>query len=245
MLDMIMTERDARTATTQLMEMTEEMRGELIKGAEQTGLNKSAAEGLADALGLVPTKVSAKVGVTGIPGAMSAIDRLNRTLNTINGKTVTAAVAVKQYGQAAVADGGFTHGGVLESFAHGGVRGPLPKQALIQSPRQNLVQWAEPETGGEAFIPLAPAKRARSLKLWEETGRRLGALESRAFAGGGFSVPAPVVASAGGVLSLSDGDVARIAAAVERGTARGSASGVASGFSGGRSDVARFARMGG
>lgn len=190
MLDKIKTERDAGTSTTQLRVMTEEMRGEFIKSAEQTGLNKSAAEGLADALGLIPDNVSAKVGVTGIPGAMSAIDRLNRTLNTINGKTVTAAVAVKQYGQAAVADGGFTHGGVLESFAHGGVRGSLPNRAVIQSPRQNLVQWAEPETGGEAFIPLAPAKRARSLKIWEETGRRLGALP-RSFANGGFNLPLP------------------------------------------------------
>lgn len=34
--------------------------------------------------------------------------------------------------------------------------------------------WAEPETGGEAYIPLAPHKRQRSLSIWKETGRRLG-----------------------------------------------------------------------
>jgi hypothetical protein len=34
--------------------------------------------------------------------------------------------------------------------------------------------WAEPETGGEAYIPLAPSKRARSLNIWQETGKRLG-----------------------------------------------------------------------
>lgn len=57
----------------------------------------------------------------------------------------------------------------------------LPDQAKIQRPG-TLVQWAEPETGGEAFIPLASSKRQRSLAIWEETGRRLGA----EFADGGF-----------------------------------------------------------
>jgi hypothetical protein len=35
--------------------------------------------------------------------------------------------------------------------------------------------WAEPETGGESYIPHAKSKRARSLQIWEETGRILGA----------------------------------------------------------------------
>jgi len=36
--------------------------------------------------------------------------------------------------------------------------------------------WSEPETGGEAYIPLASGKRSRSTQLWWETGRRLGAI---------------------------------------------------------------------
>lgn len=39
--------------------------------------------------------------------------------------------------------------------------------------------WGEPETGGEAYIPLSPSKRAQSLQLWQETGRRLGALPAQ------------------------------------------------------------------
>lgn len=54
--------------------------------------------------------------------------------------------------------------------------GFLPKQAKIQSPRSNLIQWAEPETQGEAFIPLAPSKRGRSIAIWHETGKRLGVM---------------------------------------------------------------------
>jgi len=73
-------------------------------------------------------------------------------------------------------------GGVIAAFA----QGHLPEQAVIQKPvgRRGLIQWAEPETKGEAFIPLAPEKRGRSLSIWAETGRLLGA-----FAGGGVLTP--------------------------------------------------------
>lgn len=64
----------------------------------------------------------------------------------------------------------------------------LPKQAKIQPPG-TLVQWAEPETGGEAFIPLAASKRSRSVKIWQETGRRLGQMAD------------------GGIRSFAEGDV--------------------------------------
>lgn len=44
--------------------------------------------------------------------------------------------------------------------------------------------WAEPETGGEAYIPLAESKRERSVDIWWETGRRLGVA---GYAGGSIS----------------------------------------------------------
>jgi hypothetical protein len=37
-----------------------------------------------------------------------------------------------------------------------------------------LIQWAEPSTGGEAYIPLASSKRQRSLEIWRQTGKLLG-----------------------------------------------------------------------
>jgi tape measure domain-containing protein len=73
--------------------------------------------------------------------------------------------------------------------AHGGIM--LPSQATIQpavSPR-GLVQWAEPQTKGEAFIPLAPDRRSRSIGIWAQTGRILGVYAQggfRKYAGGGF-----------------------------------------------------------
>ena len=58
--------------------------------------------------------------------------------------------------------------------------GSLPNEATIQNPvgSQGLVQWAEPSTHGEAFIPLAPSNRGRSLDIWAETGHLLGVYDT-------------------------------------------------------------------
>jgi TP901 family phage tail tape measure protein len=70
--------------------------------------------------------------------------------------------------------------------------------------------WAEPETGGEAYIPLAADKRARSMQIWRETGRRLEAPEAAYFANGGFTtasdVPSPRSTAPYGVPIGSSGD---------------------------------------
>jgi TP901 family phage tail tape measure protein len=69
------------------------------------------------------------------------------------------------------------HGSVLDFYAEGG----MSENHVAQiAPGGAWRVWAEPETGGEAYIPLAPSKRTRSLAIWEETGRRL-----QAFADGG------------------------------------------------------------
>lgn len=62
-------------------------------------------------------------------------------------------------------------GGIDENYANG----KLPDQAIIQPARgRGLVQWAEDETEGEAFIPLAGSKRSRSLDIWAQVGKRFG-----------------------------------------------------------------------
>jgi TP901 family phage tail tape measure protein len=65
------------------------------------------------------------------------------------------------------------HGSIhLSSFADGG----LPNNAVIKPPQKGmgLVQWAEPQTGGEAFIPMSPAKRIRSELILQEVAKQFG-----------------------------------------------------------------------
>lgn len=58
--------------------------------------------------------------------------------------------------------------------AAGGLFAKQPDSAIIQPATRGLVMWAEPTTGGEAYIPLAGGRR--SVDIWAETGRRLGVM---------------------------------------------------------------------
>jgi len=131
---------------------------------------------------------------TSAPGATQAesqIDAAGRAADRVNGKTVTITTVHKSVGKNA--NGGF----YPDSFAEGGFRQKvltsastgLPKQAQIQpGVGKGLVQWAEGETGGEAFIPLGQSKRPRSLQILEQVAATFGMqlAEMESFADGGF-----------------------------------------------------------
>jgi hypothetical protein len=61
-----------------------------------------------------------------------------------------------------------------------------------------LVNWAEPSTGGEAYIPLHPSKRSRSMEIWKQTGNIL--MGGRMFGAGGKSRPWKM--DSGGILRM-------------------------------------------
>jgi hypothetical protein len=124
---------------------------------------------------------------------IGSYDAMQRRVDALHGRdiTITSTANVK-YPDPSVLKKGLSDSisvlkavpvaqGMVFSRANGGVDN-LPGHAVISSARgAGLVQWAEQETGGEAFIPLSPSKRARSTAIWEETGKRLGT-----FAGGGL-----------------------------------------------------------
>lgn len=123
--------------------------------AKEGGENTVA--GLAETLEVGTGRIAEIAGRYGIALA----DGLNPIIRSVGGQTIFIGGGRQQVGR-----------GSSQAMAEGGF---LPDQATIQAPTAGLVQWAEPETQGEAFIPLAASKRARSLAIWEETGRRLGA----------------------------------------------------------------------
>ncbi len=78
--------------------------------------------------------------------------------------------------------GSYADGALVDYYADGGFHGMRP-QFFADGAERHVAQiapagswrvWAEPETMGEAYIPLAPSKRARSRAILEETARRLG-----------------------------------------------------------------------
>lgn len=62
-------------------------------------------------------------------------------------------------------------GGTVAYYANGGVRENHVAQI---APAGAMRMWAEPETGGEAYIPLAESKRKRSLAILGDVANRFG-----------------------------------------------------------------------
>ncbi|MFJ1529717.1 phage tail tape measure protein [Streptomyces mirabilis] len=75
-------------------------------------------------------------------------------------------------------------GGLLSFYADGGTR--RESHVAQIAPRGAWRVWAEPETDGEAYIPLARSKRARSRGILNEVAHRFGATV-RYHADGGLS----------------------------------------------------------
>ncbi|MEU9515924.1 phage tail tape measure protein [Micromonospora sp. NPDC048169] len=129
-------------------------------------LTEEAKAKLTEAGGLIE-QVNGKPGIVKVsaPNLAAVLAELQRLVNT-NLPDKTQKVNVEY--QEATASGEWRAPMVLPNAApraDGGVDGPLPSQATIQSPQSRLYQWAEPETLGEAFIPLAPSKRSRSTEI--------------------------------------------------------------------------------
>ena len=73
----------------------------------------------------------------------------------------------------------------VKAFASGGFENHVAQISRGQTPFRI---WSEPETGGEAYLPLAKSKRPRSEKILEEVARIFGfsLVKKMSFANGGF-----------------------------------------------------------
>lgn len=145
-------------------------------------------QNLKNQIGTVPAAKETQLRAE-IDAAQANLRSLKGDLDRIQSKSVTIT-ANYVYNNLRTGDGTAgnglgvmkANGGVVDYYADGGFGGENHVAEIAPAGAWRL--WAEPETGGEAYIPLAPSKRARSLAIWEETGRRL-----QAFADGGFSRP--------------------------------------------------------
>ncbi|TXS68933.1 phage tail tape measure protein [Streptomyces sp. sk2.1] len=108
---------------------------------------------------------------------------IQSAINNIRGKSVSIYLNYKKTGNDRDANGvpdmvqaPQARGSVLDFYANGGTnrRGIRENHTAQIAPAGAWRVWAEEETGGEAYIPLATSKRGRSRAITEETIRRLG-----------------------------------------------------------------------
>lgn len=124
---------------------------------------------------------------------------LQKAIETQQQKVVAALQAALGTGGKAAAATRGTMSSV--SYADGGIR-----DAQIQ-PAGASILWAEAETGGESYIPHAPAKRARSQQILQATAERFGMIVVPMASGGIYAsrsaAPAPAQMPGGDSYDLS------------------------------------------
>lgn len=130
-------------------------REQLLQRITDLGYSGDAAAELADQILRIPSATEWEAYVK----TQNAQLELDSFVRTNDGRTIAINVAATRN----YADGGISY------FANGSER------HVAQIARAGSMRvWAEPETGGEAYIPLSPAKRPRSEALLAQVAQQFG-----------------------------------------------------------------------
>lgn len=184
---LILKQKESGASIDQLNGTLERGRSQYIKYARQMGYSAAEAAkmwrqsvALKQAIDAIPPKKKVKVDAE----TARALAEARRAVAVINAMRATIKVsATTPNGGKGVANAdGNIWGPGMRSFADG------TEQHVAQiAPAGAWRLWAEPETGGEAYIPLSPQKRERSEAILAEVARRFGLLTVQPMAAGGLT----------------------------------------------------------
>jgi len=165
--------------------------GKLRKVLLQAGLTKSQVDDLLTAYAKMPPSVTTQIHT---PGLSTAVDQAGNLLAIIrhlpNGKTVR--ITVKTDGHGSLLGGALNRwGGVYEHAA----TGLLNEASTYSSANPGRYMIAEPQTGGEAFVPRR-GDYGRSMSILGQAASWYGAMVvPRGGMGGGVTVQINAIAS--------------------------------------------------
>lgn len=172
--NVIATMLEQGATTDEIADATDSLRQRIEDTAGELGLSREETERYTESLDELPREIVQEFLANGLTEALNTLARLEEVSGRVDGRTITLnvrdSVRLSTTGGSLVAqaDGGIWQGGRLTQAANGLIRDPMI------APAGANILWAEPETGGESYIPHAPSKRARALELWAETGAILG-----------------------------------------------------------------------
>lgn len=140
-------------------------RDAVLQNAKDLGATDEQLAFISDHLVAMPSQKQIDLLIKTADGKRN-IEELERSIARLQALANQGVNVIVRTGQViANADGN-----IIKTFAGGGFENHVAQISRAGTTRI----WSEPETGGEAYIPLSPAKRSRSLQIWEETGRLLG-----------------------------------------------------------------------
>jgi hypothetical protein len=170
----------------------QKQRNALMAAAEGMGYSRKEARRLADSLLNIPSDVTPNIKVEGASAAQARIQAIKDALNRLPGtKTITintraeipAGMSVRQLMEA--------RGGTVTPMAAGGI---------YPASNPPIIKFAEPETGGELFVPRKGISRARARGLLAEGAAWHGLSVSPMAAGGSL-----VAAAQGSLVNVGSG----------------------------------------
>ncbi|WP_327356322.1 phage tail tape measure protein [Streptomyces sp. NBC_01304] len=163
--------------------------GKSVTVSAPTGEARKQLEDLGFKIAEVPGSKNVTVTVP-TAGATDAASRIQSAINGISGRSIGIGVFLKPNSSDRDGNGipdsiqaPQARGSVIDYYANGGVRENHVAQI---APAGAMRVWAEPETHGEAYVPLAAGKRPRSKAIVEEVVRRFGG-DVDWYASGGLS----------------------------------------------------------
>ena len=190
---------------------TERGREAWLNAAAAMGLADEQARDLASAYFAIPDQVETTVATPGALNSKREAEELNEKLRGLPDEVKSEIVSIFDSSGADAAEaalnraardriarinvqvvGGSSapvmgrttysaHGNLFEAYGRGGLRENHVAQI---APAGAWRVWAEPETGGEAYIPLAnDGRRSRAEEIWREVGRRFGLLQQFGYGG--------------------------------------------------------------
>ena len=164
---------------------------------EQAGYTKGEIDALIGSLKGIEGTYRANIEIDS-SAANATLDQLQGRLNSLNAEIVSSGPGGGRGAERAAVEerienyddsgtGFEKDGGVLRFYGRGGM-----ENHVAQIAKANTVRvWAEPETGGEAYIPLSPSKRGRSTDILAAVADEFGYALTRRFANGGISEDDP------------------------------------------------------
>ncbi|QFG12218.1 tape measure protein [Arthrobacter phage Racecar] len=159
----------------------------------KAGIGKSAAQLVINALTGKTVDLNANDKASGVVDDVNRKGIADKSFNIIGVLTGVSAAVRNMLGMAV---GGIMGGDGIQKFANGGFSGSNVSSfaggsekhvAQIARGKWPVRIWAEPETGGEAYIPLSKSKRPRSEKILEQVAKMFGMtlVRTKAYANGG------------------------------------------------------------
>jgi TP901 family phage tail tape measure protein len=150
----------------------ESSREALLTRIGDLGISGQAAQDLADKILHIPSETEWAAYVNTEDANSKLADTEARALRI---KNLLAGINVSMDSHVANGNGGggmtMADGGVVSYYADGGVH----EQHVAQVEKAGAMRvWAEPETGGEAYIPLSTAKRGRSSAILADVAGKFG-----------------------------------------------------------------------